>query len=179
MFLGYNHAGKIKFYTEQPLDPYIYNLEKVEETQDEYVLDGDEFVLRTPEWDEKQLEEAKQLKYEEALLKAKDFEQNGCVEYKNAKFEMSDSNRNNLRETQEALTLMGQESTEWNDKDDNIITLTIEDIQYIRLNLILNAVRTLWIESYPAYLVQIAEAQTVEEVNNIVINYEVPNGISI
>ena len=44
MFLGYQN-GKIKFYTEQPLDHTLYPIDKVEETDLEYVLDGDEYVL--------------------------------------------------------------------------------------------------------------------------------------
>ena len=44
MYLGYQ-GDKIKFYTEEPLDTYIYCLDKVEETFDEYVLCGDEYVL--------------------------------------------------------------------------------------------------------------------------------------
>ena len=53
MYLGYQN-GQIKFYTEQPLDPTFYNLEKVEETQDEYVLDGEEYVLNDEAYQEKQ-----------------------------------------------------------------------------------------------------------------------------
>ena len=53
MFLGYQN-GKIKFYTETKLDTTFYNLDKVEETQDEYVLDGDEYVLKDEVWEEKQ-----------------------------------------------------------------------------------------------------------------------------
>lgn len=55
MFLGYQN-NKIKFYTEQPLDETLYNLDRVEETQDEYVLDGDEYVLN----DEEQQQKAQQ-----------------------------------------------------------------------------------------------------------------------
>ena len=40
MFLGYQN-GKIKFYTEEPLDQEFYNLDKVEETELEYVLNGE------------------------------------------------------------------------------------------------------------------------------------------
>ena len=53
MYLGYQN-GKIKFYTEEPLDQEFYNLEKVEETELEYVLDGDEYVLKDEAWEEKQ-----------------------------------------------------------------------------------------------------------------------------
>lgn len=53
MFLGYQN-GKIKFYTEQPLQAEFYNLDKVEETDLEYVLDGEEYVLKDEAWEEKQ-----------------------------------------------------------------------------------------------------------------------------
>lgn len=53
MFLGYQN-GKIKFYTELPLNATFYNLDKVEETNLEYVLDGEEYVLKDEAWEEKQ-----------------------------------------------------------------------------------------------------------------------------
>ena len=53
MYLGYQN-GKIKFYTEQPLQAEFYNLEKVEETNLEYVLDDEEYVLKDEAWEEKQ-----------------------------------------------------------------------------------------------------------------------------
>lgn len=59
MFLGYQN-GKIKFYTENKLDATFYNLDKVEETQDEYVLDGDEYVLKDKVWEEKQRQKEKE-----------------------------------------------------------------------------------------------------------------------
>jgi len=59
MFLGYQN-GKIKFYTEQPLDQTFYNLEKVEETDLEYVLDGEEYVLKDEAWEEKQKQAEKE-----------------------------------------------------------------------------------------------------------------------
>ncbi len=59
MYLGYQQ-GKIKFYTQQPLDNVFYNLDKVEETQDEYVLDGDEYVLKDEAWEAEQAQEEKE-----------------------------------------------------------------------------------------------------------------------
>ncbi len=53
MYLGYQN-GKIKFYTETALDQEFYNLDKVEETSLEYVLDGEEYVLKDEAWEEKQ-----------------------------------------------------------------------------------------------------------------------------
>ena len=58
MYLGYQN-GKIKFYTEEPLSQEFYNLDKIEETQDEYVLDGEEYVLKDEAWEEKQIEQEK------------------------------------------------------------------------------------------------------------------------
>lgn len=53
MYLGYQD-GKIKFYTQEPLDQEVYNLDEVVETQDEYVLDGEEYVLKDEAWEAKQ-----------------------------------------------------------------------------------------------------------------------------
>lgn len=54
MFLGYQN-GEIKFYTEEPLNKEIYNIDEIVETQDEYVLnDENEYVLKTTEWEEEQ-----------------------------------------------------------------------------------------------------------------------------
>ena len=145
----------------------MYNL-TYEETEDQIIETATEVPEPTPE---ELLRRAKATKTEEALDKARDLEQNGTVEYKDCVFEMSYSNRLNLENTQEALEKMGQESTEWNDKNDTIVELTVEDIQYIRLNLILGRIQKLWIEDYPTYLELIEEAQTVEEVEAIEIDY--------
>lgn len=55
MFLGYQ-GDKVKFYTQEALDAALYNLDKVEETDIEYILDGDEFVPRDEEWERKEAE---------------------------------------------------------------------------------------------------------------------------
>lgn len=59
MYLGYQN-GKIKFYTEEPLDKVFYNLEKVEETELEYVLDGEEYVLNDEAYKEKQAQKERE-----------------------------------------------------------------------------------------------------------------------
>jgi len=129
------------------------------------------YPVVNPNYEEEQLAKAKEAKYNEALTKANEYQQEGFVEYKNCVFEMSDSNRKNLSDTEEALKLMGETETTWLDKDDNYIVLTVEDIQYIRLNLILAAIQQLWIVKYPSYKEAIANAETVEEVEAIVIDY--------
>ena len=57
MYLGYQN-GKIKFYTEQPLGP-IYNVDKVEETDEEYMLFEGDYVLLS-EYEELQQQKQKQ-----------------------------------------------------------------------------------------------------------------------
>ena len=56
MYLGYQ-GNKIKYYTEQPLNKSIYKIDKIEETELEYVLDGDEYVLKTQDIIDKQYKE--------------------------------------------------------------------------------------------------------------------------
>lgn len=53
MFLGYQQ-GKIKYYVEQPLNSSIYNVDRWEETQDQYAFDGDEYVIKDEAWEEEQ-----------------------------------------------------------------------------------------------------------------------------
>ncbi len=53
MYLGYQN-GKIKFYTEEMLNPSFYQLDSQEYTDKEYVLDGEEYVLKDEAWEEKQ-----------------------------------------------------------------------------------------------------------------------------
>lgn len=59
MYLGYQN-GKIKFYTEEPLQAEFYNLDKVEETELEYVLDGEEYVLKDNAWEERQAQKERE-----------------------------------------------------------------------------------------------------------------------
>ena len=53
MWLGYQQ-GKAKFYTVSPLNAEFYNIDRSVETEDEYVLDGDEYVLKSTEWEQEQ-----------------------------------------------------------------------------------------------------------------------------
>lgn len=59
MYLGYQN-GKIKFYSEEYLNPSFYQLDKQEYTEDEYVLDGDEYVLKDEAWEEKQAQKERE-----------------------------------------------------------------------------------------------------------------------
>jgi hypothetical protein len=89
MYLGYQE-GKIKFYTEEPLNQEFYNLEKVEETDLEYVLDGEEYVLKDEAWEQKQAQiEAERIAMlnltaadvERGIYKAKGMDFDDIVDY--------------------------------------------------------------------------------------------------
>ena len=53
MYLGYQN-DKVKFYVEQPLNPNFYNVDRWVETQGEYVLEGDEYVIMNEDWEERE-----------------------------------------------------------------------------------------------------------------------------
>ena len=59
MYLGYQN-GKIKFYTEEMLNPNFYQLDKQEYTDKEYVLNGEEYVLKDEAWEEKQTQKERE-----------------------------------------------------------------------------------------------------------------------
>lgn len=59
MFLGFQE-NKIKYYVEQPLNPSIYNVDRWEETNEEYVLDGEEYVLKDEAWKERQAQKERE-----------------------------------------------------------------------------------------------------------------------
>ena len=59
MFLGYQD-GKIKFYTQNRLNREVYNIDYSIETQEEYVLDGEEYVLKDEAWEERQAKKEKE-----------------------------------------------------------------------------------------------------------------------
>ena len=72
MFLGYQN-NKIKFYVEQPLESGLYNVERWEETQDEYILDGDEYVIKDENWEQKQIQKERERISQLALTKREVF----------------------------------------------------------------------------------------------------------
>jgi hypothetical protein len=61
MFISYQN-GKIVGYTEQPQDLILYNLDRVEETSQEYVYDDDmqEYVLKDEEWERRQAQKERE-----------------------------------------------------------------------------------------------------------------------
>ena len=126
--------------------------------------------------DEELLATAKQNKYNEANNGAKEYLESG-----NALFELEEGKHieatdgNIGKFTAFALAFVtGQleptDTVEWNTKEDENIQLNQNQVSIILFGL--GAVQTnVWTNKFPAYLQAIEQAETVEEVNAIVIDY--------
>lgn len=123
------------------------------------------------------LRQAKQNKYNEAVSKANEYIQSGnaLYEFETGKhIEATDGNIGKF--TAYALAYVtGQlepaDTVVWNTKEDETVELTQEQVQSILIGL--GAVQAaVWTVKYPAYITAINEAETVEEVEAIEVNYE-------
>ena len=177
MYLGYQD-DKIKFYTQQPLNETVYNITKTEETDDEYVLEGDEYVLKDAEYIAKQLAKAKEAKYQEANLKAFEYLESGEAVYEFAEGKSIEATDGNIAKLGLALVnfILQQDYTstiEWNTKENENVQLNAEQLQVIVAGL--QAIQaSVWTVKFVAYNTAIEQAQTIEEVEAIDIDYALP-----
>ena len=162
MYLGYQNE-KIKFYTKNPLDKKMYNLDRVEETTNEYILVNDEYVLKS---DEKAVSQAKENKIKEndtardnALLQG--------VEYKGVLFDS---------DTDQKIKLLAIVSTM--DDTDTIIWFGMNNVplecnkeDLTNIGGLIAQLHTFCWNKNAEIKSEINEAQTVDEVNSIEINY--------
>ena len=138
----------------------------IEETEDNYVFDGSNYIL-----EEDYLPIIKEQKQNENTQKAKDYIENGYVTYKNAQFETNSQTVGDLTATMLMLQAQGEPSTDWLSKDDKVVKLTIEDFVVLG-GLIASFKNLTWNGTYLNYKIQIEEAETVEEVKGINIIYD-------
>lgn len=163
MYLGYQN-NKIKFYTEQPLNADLYNIDEVVFTEDEYVLCGDEYVLKT---DNKAVEQAKQVKIaqndtarDEALLQG--------VVYKDVLFDSDTDQKINLLAI---VSTMGDEDTiTWFGMDN--VPLECNKLDLINIGGLITQLHSFCWNKNALIKSAINEAATIEEVDAIEINYE-------
>lgn len=178
-----NGCGQCRNLTEGILnieiDCEVYNnIEK-------YIWDGEAVVIN-PDYDAEQLEKAKQSKYEEANSKAFEYLESG-----NALFEfVQNENIYHIEATDGNIAKIGLKATAlliaqdyettfpWNTKED--INIQINALEGKAIAEGLGDIQDkVWTVKFPAYNTQIAEAETIEEVEAIVINYsqeiEIPN----
>ena len=150
--------------TKEIYDDFVENLDK-------YIYQNDEIVLN-PSYEVQQLKKAKEDKKEENLKKANEAILNGYVTYKNCQFETNTDNQSNMTSTANLMQAQGIQKTQWLSKDNILIELTLEDFLNIG-GLILNYKTNLWTNIYAGFEAQIQAAQTIEEVEDIVIDYNV------
>lgn len=117
-----------------------------------------------------QLIQAKQTKQQENLNKANEAVLKGYVTYKGCQFETNTDNQSNMTATANLMQAQGIEVTQWLSKDNIPIELTLSDFLNIG-GLILNYKTNLWTNVYAGFEAQIEAAQTIEDVENIVITY--------
>ena len=112
----------------------------------------------------------KAAKQAENTEKAKLAVENGHVVFKNAEFETNAQTVGDLTATMLLMQAGGVESYLWLSKDDQTVALTVEDFGTLG-GLIATYKNTIWQEKYITYKTQIEQAQTVDAVNAIDLDY--------
>ena len=139
------------------------------ENPDKYINQNGEIVVN-PNYEAQKLILAKEAKQQENLAKANEAITNGYVVYKNCKFETSTDNQSNMTATANLMQAQGIERTPWLSKDNVSLELTLEDFLNIGA-LILEFKTNVWTNVYTNFESQIEAAQTIEEVEDLSIEY--------
>lgn len=153
-------------YTTTEFDDYTSDNKK-------YIFQDNE-VLISPDYEEKQLINARELKLQENIKLAKNAIENGSVEYKGALIETNSQTVGDLTATEKLLKSLGVSSFTWLSKDDKEIELNINDEtnDFLTLGcLILEFKQNLWRTTYLNFKNLIENATTLEEINSIEIIY--------
>lgn len=159
------------------LNEEIANFEITEEVYnsiDHYIWDGSNVVLN-PNYNEEQLALAKQAKYNEANEGAKQY-LNGDALYEFEEGKHIEATDGNIAKfTAYALAyitcqLQPTDTVVWNTKEDETVELNQEQVVSI-LNGLGQVQAYVWAVKFPYYISLIEQAQTIEEVNAIVIDY--------
>ncbi len=168
-YLGYQN-GKIKFYTDNILDKEIYNLDKIEATQDTYILENNDYIKVDNEYINNKLAKAKETKLKENLEKAYLAEETGSVLYKNAIFETSAANLSKIISNLTLIQTGAIDSVQWLSKDDVQFEFTESDLKEIA-QLVTEYTGALWNVQYLCFKEKIEEASDTDKLNQIKIEY--------
>lgn len=125
---------------------------------------------KTADYEENQLARAKDLKNAENTAKAKQTIENGFVVYKNAEFETNAQTVGDLTATMLMLQQQQGKSVQWLSKDDKVVELSALDIGTLG-GLIAEFKSDVWNEKYLFFKMLISQAETVEDVMGIQIDY--------
>ena len=162
-------------YTTQERADFIINYNNLQGCDIKFLEDRIEAWQYT---DEEKLEQAKSEKYEEANRKAFEYLESGEAVYEFESGKSIEATDGNIAKLGLALVnfILAQDYTstiEWNTKENENIQLNAAQLQVIVTGL--QAIQAeVWTIKFPAYNTQIEEAQTIEAVNSIVIDYTIP-----
>lgn len=134
------------------------------------IEETDNALLAWGKSDEEKLEQAKLEKQAENTAKAKLAVENGHVVFKGAEFETNAQTVGDLTATMLLMQAGGVETYLWLSKDDQAIELSLADFGTLG-GLIAEFKNTIWQEKYLAYKTAIEQAETLEAVKNIAIEY--------
>ena len=172
MFIAKNNdliilAKETKSELEKALEFMVFT--EIIETEEKYVLVNGEYLLES-----EALEIAKSDKQKENTALAKFAVENGYVDFKGAQFETNVQTVGDLTASMLLVQQAGLESYSWLTKDDKVVELTLEDFGTLG-GLIAQYKAGVWNEKYLNFKTQIENAETIEEVNNIELNYDIPS----
>lgn len=143
---------------------------EITETEDNYILENGSYVKQDSEYSEKKLAETKLAKHAENIVKAKAAIENGYVVYKEAQFETNSQTVGDLTAAMLLMQATEQDTYFWLSKDDKEVTLNVSDFAALGA-LIAGFKSTVWNEKYLGYKSMIEQAETVEELGLIEIDY--------
>lgn len=136
-----------------------------------YIIEEtDEVIEAWGQTAEELLVDRKAAKQQANTEKAKLAVENGHVVFKNAEFETNAQTVGDLTATMLLMQAGGLETYMWLSRDDQAVALTVEDFGTLG-GLIAEYKNTIWQEKYINYKAQIEQAQSVEAVNAIVLDY--------
>ena len=168
MFIAKNHDAILMAANTQPellqkLDCMHYT--EIAETTENYILHNGQYLVES-----EVLQQLKAQKQQENTDKAKSAVENGHVVFKGAEFETNAQTVGDLTATMLLMQAGGIETYLWLSKDDQPISLSIEDFGTLG-GLIAEFKNTIWQEKYIACKSAIEQAETIAAVENIVIEY--------
>lgn len=159
------YYGEVKELKNFSLEEYLKN-------QDKFVIDNGNIldISQTKEYKVHQLEKAKVAKQSENLKKAYEAEQNGLISFKSALIETTTANISKLTSQFAMLQAGIIESVQWLSKDD--LQLELSATELIALGqAIAEYTGAVWNVHYLRYKEQIEAAQTVAEVEEVLVEY--------
>lgn len=174
--VAYNHQQGL---TIKETDKALYALQPWE------ILQGDEVIDNTEEYNAEQLQKAKETKIQEATDKAYAYEQTDAlitVKATNAMTRVSDlyhieGHFTNMIKISAYAQSMGEEDIlPWNTKEN--VNVFLNKIGCSKLSALMQQMNVnLWTVDFPTYLAQIEACATVDEVNAINIEYQSPQEV--